>query len=192
MLQTDSNPSQRLKDQERIIMNLQETVHNLHIENSVLRQCLVDHQSKHSSEHLKILSNKIKSFYNKRIAKEGLSFGILSIPEMILLLEEIFMNMDQIKDKGMELRDRRLSPALTFAPFEQLTETKLALHRISLDSNKTNTTATVDDRHLSIDLKGKIRGYKTPQPSINTTGKESKNGFFSLFKWRSSSPVKFN
>lgn len=178
----------QLREQTRTIMNLQDMVRTLHMENAVLRQCVAEQNAKSHAEHMKILSNKIASYYSKRVNKKYAHRDVLSAHDMVLALEEIFMSVEHASARRVDVSRRSLSPAFTFAEESNTEGVKLHFKHDSVDSAQTNVSET---KSMSKFCSVKQTGSKELKQKENSVcvNKKVKNGFLSLFRRKSDSPV---
>ena len=181
--------NQKIRDQERVIQTLQESINQIHTENIALRQSLLDQKDNQFKEQLRPLSNKIKHFYCDKVTKKEFNKEILSINELITLLQEIFMYTEYIKEKKSPERGRSKSPAFTFGNIDDFSfDNNLTLKMSSLESTQTNLSD--DNSDNSNEKTHKMINFQTPQPKKNKKSKKNFD-FFSLFRRKSDSPVNF-
>ena len=159
--------TQTIKDQERIINNIQDSISQLHMENITMRQRLLDNQNNLDQKHLKILSSKIKDFYLKKVGKNWIGNDELTISEMIVYLEEIFMTLGQEEEDGGKSMGRSSSPVFTFAEERNQDEDKFVLQLSSIDSTQSYVSDTNSEHLWSKKSQGQYKEFKTPQYKLS-------------------------
>lgn len=190
VFQPATHVEQHFRDQQRTILNLQDSIRQLHMENAVLRQCVLEHQQKLHSNHMITLSSKLKDYYSKKVNRKVFDAAVLSPRDMVLVLEEIVMSVEHSEEMRMEYKQRSLSPAFTFAEEKSSADLKFHLKLDSVDSAQTNTSDSNSIGRSSKESKYSSGDFGSSKVKRSKTEK-SKFGFLSLFKRKSDASVKF-
>ena len=180
--------TQKIKDQERTILKLKDTISQLHIENSVLSQRLSKQSAippEVSKHQLNTLSTTILSFYNKKFPRNPVVSKQLSVREMIACLEEIFMSIENAKSRTLGFRTRSPSPAFTFANLEQVEAPVFKLQLESIESSPTTGSESNSQSLSSKEERGRGVEFMRAEAKGGRSDRGGKFGFFKCFRRKS-------